>query len=71
MRPSRYDLRIYANPNALDWARFFLEQHPDANVDEETMFTWFANAMGAMHDYLLDCAKQGAENHDEHDNDNK
>lgn len=69
MRPSRYDLRIYRNPDALDWAKFFIEQEPDANIDEEKMFVWFSNAMGAMHDYLLDCSKKGEE-HELYTNDN-
>lgn len=71
MRPSRYDLRIYYNPCALDWAKFFIEQEPNANVDEETMFVWFSNAMGAMHNHMLGCAKE-VENElsENHKNDN-
>jgi len=49
-----FDLKIYKNPDAYQWTKFFLEQNPKVNVDEETMFIWFSNAMGAMHDYLVD-----------------
>jgi len=46
-----YDMTIHDNPDALAWARFFRETNPDCNVDDNTMFGWFANAMMAMHDH--------------------
>ena len=46
-----YDMNIHSNPDALAWAKFFLETFPRCGVDEETMMGWFANAMMARHDY--------------------
>ena len=46
-----YDMTIHDNPDALAWTRFFRETNPDCNVDDETMFCWFANAMMAMSDH--------------------
>ena len=46
-----YDMTIHNNPDALAWTRFFRETNPDCNVDDETMFCWFANAMMAMSDH--------------------
>ena len=46
-----YDMTIHDNPDALAWTRFFMETHPSCNVDDQTMFGWFANAMRAMHDH--------------------
>jgi hypothetical protein len=47
----RYDMSIHDNPGALAWTRFFMETYPACNVDDQTMFGWFANAMMAMHDH--------------------
>ena len=49
---SDYDLSIHTNPDAMAWAKFFLECNPDCNVPDDLMFGWFANAMMAMHDHL-------------------
>jgi len=46
-----YDRTIHDNPDALAWTRFFMETHPSCNVDDQTMFGWFANAMMAMLDH--------------------
>jgi hypothetical protein len=46
-----YDMTIHDNPDALAWTRFFMETHPSCNVDDQTMFGWFANAMMAMLDH--------------------
>ena len=45
-----YDMSIHSNPDAAAWTKFFREKNPDCNVDDQTMFGWFANAMMAMHD---------------------
>lgn len=39
------------NPDAAIWAKSFCEHFPDG--DEGLMIGWFANAMMAMHDYLM------------------
>lgn len=49
---SDYDMSIHNNPDALAWAKFFVEKNPDCGLDEDTMIGWFANAMMAMHDHL-------------------
>ena len=46
-----YDMTIHDNPDALAWTRFFMETYPACNVDDQTMFGWFANAMRAMYDH--------------------
>lgn len=50
-----YGLSIHTNPDARAWAIFFCEsafaqQHGISDID--TMQTWFANAMMAMHDHM-------------------
>lgn len=52
-REVSYDLSIHNNPNAMAWAKFFCESHPNCGLDEGTMVGWFANAMMAMHDHIL------------------
>ena len=51
-----YDLKIHRNPDAMAWAKFFIETTKDMDRDsfrdEGYMVGWFANAMMAMHDYL-------------------
>lgn len=52
-----YDMTIHTNPDAVTWAKFFMETKAKANwsledIDESLMTGWFANAMMAMHDYL-------------------
>jgi hypothetical protein len=47
-----YDMSIHTNPDARAWAAFFIKTFPNSTVDEETMATWFANAMMAMHDSM-------------------
>ena len=49
---AEYDMSIHTNPDAMAWARFFMECNPEANVPEDVMATWFANAMMAMHDHM-------------------
>lgn len=71
MRPSEFDISIYKTPDALKWARFFKEQNPQSNIDEDTMYMWFSNAMGAMHDYLIDPPNQNVTYEDMWCNDNK
>lgn len=46
------DMGIHTTPDALAWAKFFMERHPDCGLDEGMMHAWFANAMMAMHDHL-------------------
>ncbi len=51
-----YDMSINTNPDAMVWAKFFVEttknMDRDAFRDESYMVSWFANAMMAMHDYV-------------------
>ena len=47
-----YDMSIHSNPSAMAWTKFFRECRPECNLDDETMFGWFANAMMAMHDHI-------------------
>jgi hypothetical protein len=51
-----YDMSIHTNPDAMAWAKFFVEttknMDRDAFRDEGYMVSWFANAMMAMHDYV-------------------
>jgi low affinity Fe/Cu permease len=51
-----YDMTIHHNPDAVAWAKFFIETTKDMErdvfSDEGYMITWFANAMMAMHDHL-------------------
>ena len=53
---SDYDMNIHTNPDAMVWAKFFVEHTKnmdrDAFRDEEYMVGWFANAMMAMYDHL-------------------
>jgi hypothetical protein len=55
---SNYDMSIHANPDAKAWAEFFMKTKSEQqwsvdDIDEELMVGWFANAMMAMHDHLL------------------
>lgn len=47
-----YDMSIHSNPSAIAWTKFFRECRPECNIDDDTMFGWFANAMMAMHDHI-------------------
>jgi len=52
-----YDMSIHSNPDASDWAKFFMEckernEWTLEQIDEGLMISWFANAMMAMHDYV-------------------
>ena len=47
---SDYDMSIHSSTDAREWTDFFFKTHPNCNVDKETMYSWFANAMMAMHD---------------------
>ena len=52
-----YDRSIHTNPDAMVWTKFFIEttKNMDTKVfrDEDYMLAWFANAMMAMHDHLI------------------
>ena len=48
-----YDRSIHTNPDAMAWTKFFRECNPDCNIPDDIMLGWFANAMMAMHDHLL------------------
>ena len=51
-----YDMTIHNNPDAMAWAKFFVETTKDMDrsvfEDEGYMVGWFANAMMAMHDHV-------------------
>ena len=52
---SDYDSSIHSNPDALAWAKFFMETKKQRiwtieEIDEDLMLAWFANAMMAMYD---------------------
>lgn len=47
-----YDRSIHHNPDARAWAKFYCEHFPDSDLD--TMIGWFANAMMAMHDHMME-----------------
>ena len=47
---SDYDMSIHSSTDAREWTDFFFKTHPNCNVDRETLFGWFANAMMAMYD---------------------
>ena len=57
---SDYDMSIHNNPDALAWARFYVESREAFEAsgregrfdDEDNMLGWFANAMMAMHDHI-------------------
>jgi hypothetical protein len=53
---TEYDMSIHTNPDAMAWAKFFVEttknMDRDTFRDESYMVAWFANAMMAMHDYV-------------------
>lgn len=53
---SEYDMSIHTNPDAMAWAKFFVETTKDMPrkelQDEGYMVGWFANAMMAMHDHI-------------------
>lgn len=46
---------LHTNPDAYAWAKFYCEMHPDANLD--VIHGWFANAMMAMHDHIMNKTK--------------
>jgi len=54
---SDYDMSIHNNPDAMAWAKFFIEKTKDMDRDsfrdEEYMVGWFANAMMAMYDHIM------------------
>jgi hypothetical protein len=51
-----YDMSIHTNPDAMVWAKFFVEttKNMDRDVfrDEGYMVGWFADAMMAMYDHV-------------------
>lgn len=50
-----YDQNIHSDPDALKWAKFFVEtcdKNGFPHPPEDLMHTWFANAMMAMHDHM-------------------
>lgn len=54
-----YDHSIHFNPDADAWARLYCAHYPTADLD--LMRGWFANAMMAMHDFLLTKQRQERE----------
>jgi len=48
-----YEMSIHSNPDHRTWARLFKETFPDCEIDEDTMAGWFANAMMAKHDSMV------------------
>lgn len=46
-----YDRSMHSNPDHIAWAEFFMETFPNCGADEDTMASWFANAMMAKHDF--------------------
>ena len=49
-----YDKSIHSNPDALAWAKFFMETNIETEkVNEERMHGWFANSMMAMYDHIF------------------
>jgi hypothetical protein len=63
-----YDISIHTNPDAQEWAKFFMrvyKENPDMVIDEGLMIGWFANAMMAMHDHLKGITVQNGD-HLEH-----
>ena len=57
---SDYDMSIHQNPDAMAWAKFYVECREKFEADGregrfddlDGMVGWFANAMMAMHDHL-------------------
>ena len=47
-----YDHSIHSNPDAREWADFFVATFPGLADKHDLMLGWFANAMMAMHDHL-------------------
>jgi hypothetical protein len=47
---SDYDMSIHSSTDAREWTDLFFKSHPNCNVDKETMYGWFVNAMIAMYD---------------------
>lgn len=54
--PCPYDMSIHSNPDAVAWARFFVKTWEEIGKPDPTvgwMQVWFANAMMAMHDFII------------------
>jgi hypothetical protein len=58
-RAKEYDMSIHSDPDAREWAKFWISNLPniqggyvEAVQDEAFMTAWFANAMMAMHDHM-------------------
>lgn len=49
----KYDHSIHSNPDAKAWADFFVQTFPGLADKHDLMLGWFANAMMAMHDHLM------------------
>ena len=47
-----YDRSIHSNPDHTAWAEFFIKTWPNGCSDEDTMASWFANAMMAKYDSI-------------------
>ena len=45
------DLVSALKDNAAAWAKAFIQLNPNANVAEDVMIGWFANAIEGAHDY--------------------
>lgn len=48
-----YDRSIHSNPSAEAWAALFIQTFPGLADKHDLMLGWFANAMMAMHDHLM------------------
>lgn len=50
-----YDLSIHQNPDAMAWAKLFIETYEKLGkpeVELDWIHVWFCNVMMAMHDHL-------------------
>lgn len=56
-------MSIHTNPDAVAWAKFYKQtcDKLGKECDEEWMVGWFANAMMAMHDHLLNIKIQNGD----------
>ena len=48
-----YDHNIHTNPDHEAWADFFIQTWPNGCADRDTMAGWFANAMMAKADSMI------------------
>lgn len=57
----QYPAAMSHNPDAKDWADFFMATFPNCGADPDIMLGWFANAMMAMHDHIVSEAEKELE----------